>query len=119
MPEKKDISISKELKQVVKQTKENTKLLQHVIKHMATKEDLTNEIGSVRDEMANGFAGVRADIAKIRTEIMEIRTELIDIRKRLDNLEEIVKDHSHYTKEIDHAFVRIAVIEKQLGIKTN
>lgn len=84
------------------------KLLQHVVKHMATKEDLAREVGSVRK-----------DIAEIHADIIEIRTELTDIRRRLDSLEEIIGDHSHYTKEIDHAFARIAAIEKHLGIEAS
>ena len=86
-------------------------LVQHVIKHMATKEDLAREINYVRAEMTKGFSEIRADIAYIKG-------ELADIKDRLTSLEEIVSDHSHYTKEIDHAFARIAAIEKHLGIET-
>ena len=109
MPKKKDTTLN-----------EVGDLVQHVIKHMATKEDLTrmatkedltHGLNSVRAEMAKGFAEVRADIAYIKG-------ELADIKDRLTNLEELVSDHSHYTKEIDHAFARIAAIEKHLGIET-
>ena len=40
-------------------------LVQHVIKHMATKEDLAREINYVRAEMTKGFSEIRADIAYI------------------------------------------------------
>ena len=86
-------------------------LVQHVIKHMATKGDIV--------EVRKDIAELRTDIIEIRAEIIEIRTELADIRRRLDSLEEAVSDHSHYTKEIDHAFARIATIEKHLGIKAS
>ena len=59
MSKKKDITLN-----------EVGQLLQHVVKHMATKDDLSREIGSVRK-----------DIAEIRVEIIEIRTELADIRR--------------------------------------
>lgn len=54
-------------------------LVRHVVKHMATKEDLAREIGSVRAEMATkedltrGIGSVRKDIAGIRDDIIEIQ----------------------------------------------
>lgn len=110
MPEKKNITLN-----------EVGELVQHVVKHMATKEDLAREISAVRADMATkeDIGNVRKDIAELRVNIVEIRTELADIRQRLENLEEIVGEHSHYTKEIDHALSRIAVIEKHLGIEAD
>ena len=46
-----------------------------------------------------------------------IREELRDIKSRLFALEDKVRNHSGFTKEIDHALQRIATIEKHLGIK--
>jgi|SRR3989344_3498554 len=65
----------------------------------ATKHDMTN----MREEMASGFAG--------------IMTELADIKQRLKAVETAVGNHSGFSKEIDHAFERIAAIEKHLALK--
>jgi len=83
-----------------------------------------------------GFASVAGDIADVKKELSEfraemfefkqetrdelayIKSEIVDIRKRLSLLEEKVKGHSGFTKEIDEAFSRISIIEKHLGIKS-
>jgi len=70
-------------------------------KRMVTKED----IAVVRNEMAT------------KNDTAAILEELKDIKSRLKVLEEKVEDHSGHSKEIDHAFERIATIEKHLGIK--
>lgn len=70
-------------------------------KHMATKGDI---------------ADVRKDISGIRKDIAGIMVELRDIKARLTVIEEATENHAHYSKEIDHAFERIAAIEKRLGI---
>ena len=62
-------------------------MLGHVVKHMATKDDIAG--------------------------IME---ELADIKQRLKDVEAAVEDHAGHSKEIDHALERIAAIEKHLGI---
>ena len=87
-------------------------IVRHVVKHMATKED----IAEVRKEMATGFSDIRKEVAT-KTDIAGIMTELTDIKRRLKAVEEAVENHAGYSKEIDLAFERIAAIEKHLGIK--
>ncbi len=65
--------------------------------------ELTGEIDSLRIEMQEGFASIRA--------------ELRDIRQRLDALEEAARNSAGLTKEIDHIMERVGTIEKHLGIQ--
>jgi hypothetical protein len=75
-------------------------MLEHVVKHMLTKED------------GEKFA-TKEDVAKLDVKIdkldVSIHRELEAIKKQLENV-------SGYGKEIDHALERIAAIEKHLGI---
>lgn len=75
-------------------------MVEHVVKHMATKEDIVD----VKKEVAT------------KEDIAGIVAELKDIKQRLKDLEAMVKDHGGHSKEIDHALERIAAIEKRLGI---
>ena len=88
-------------------------MLSHVVKHMATKED----IAAVRKEMATkkDIAAVRGEMATKR-DIAGIMEELADIKRRLKDVEAAVEDHAGHSKEIDHALDRIAAIERHLGI---
>lgn len=71
---------------------------------------------ATKEEMTDGFAGIRKEMAT-KADIAGIMTELTDIKQRLKAVEIAVENHSGFSKEIDHAFARIAVIEKHLGIK--
>lgn len=78
------------------------------IKDMATKEDLKGlatkeELKAFRDETAENFRALRADVADVRRDVEELKA-------RADN-------SAGYSKEIDHALARIAAIEKHLGIE--
>ena len=89
---------------------------------MATKEEMASGFASIRkematkEEMADGFAGIRREMAT-KDDIAGIRTELADIKQRLKAVETAVGNHSGFSKEIDHAFERIAAIEKHLALK--
>lgn len=74
-----------------------------------------------------GFASVAEDITDIKSELAEfrdetrsgfrdLRTELKSIRRELDELKEKVLNVTGFRKEIDHAFERLAAIEKHLGL---
>ncbi len=75
-------------------------------KHMATKNDIAN-------------MATKHDIANMatKTDVAGIMSELAEIKQRLKTVEDAVEDHAGHSKEIDHAFERIAAIEKHLGIK--
>ena len=81
-------------------------MLSHIVKHMATKEDLekvdTNLV-AFQTETAENFREVKAEIA--------------DIRRVVEALQARVGNTEGYSKEIDHALARIARIEKHLGIE--
>jgi len=103
-------------------------LLMHVVEHMATREetatktDLADGLASVRGEMAEGFSAIREEMAT-KTEMSagfaSIRSEISEIKQELKNLEEMVQGHAGFTKEIDHALTRIAVIERHLGLQVS
>ena len=79
--------------------KEVGEMLAHVVEHMATKEELR----AFREETAENFRALRAEVADIRRDVEELKS-------RADN-------SAGYSKEIDHALARIAAIEKHLGIE--
>ena len=74
--------------------KELGEMLAHVVKHMATKEDIANVV----------------------VQLTSVERELKSIRRDLDDLREKVENVTGFQKEIDHALERIAAIEKHLGI---
>ena len=74
--------------------KELGEMLAHVVKHMATKEDIAN----------------------LARQLTSVERELKSIRRDLDDLREKVENVTGFQKEIDHALERIAAIEKHLGI---
>ena len=69
-------------------------MLGHVVKHMATKEDI---------------AALSGQVTSIEQELKTIRRDLDDLREKFENV-------SGYRKEIDHALERIARIEKHVGL---
>jgi DNA repair exonuclease SbcCD ATPase subunit len=90
-------------------------MLTHVVKHMATKDD----VAALRKELKGDIAEVRKEIVTkddLSEELAPIRSELKAIRRDLDDLREKVENVSGFQKEIDHALERIAAIEKHLGL---
>lgn len=86
--------------------KELGEMLSHIVKHMATKEDLEKvdtNLMAFQTETAENFREVKAEIA--------------DIRRVVEALQARVGNTEGYSKEIDHALARIARIEKHLGIE--
>jgi chaperonin cofactor prefoldin len=79
--------------------KELGEMLAHVVKHMATKDELKE----FREETAENFRALRAEVADIRRDLEEMKSRVANI--------------TGYGKEIDHALERIAAIEKHLGIE--
>jgi peptidoglycan hydrolase CwlO-like protein len=87
---------ARHLKSMTKKTtlKELGDMLAHVVKHMATKDDIAN----------------------LGEQLTSVERELKSIRRDLDDLREKVENVSGFQKEIDHALERIAAIEKHLGL---
>lgn len=87
--------------------------------HMATKEETNAGFAAIRKEMAtkDDIAAIRREMAT-KDDIAGIIDELRDIKARLKAVEAAVEDHGGHSKEIDHAFERIAAIERHLGIKS-
>jgi chaperonin cofactor prefoldin len=79
--------------------KELGEMLAQVVKHMATKDELKE----FREETAENFRALRAEVADIRRDLEEMKSRVADI--------------TGYGKEIDHALERVAAIEKHLGIE--
>ena len=110
-------------------TKETTlnelgQMLTHVVENMATKDDLAELRTELRAEMAELRTEFGVEMAELRTELRadmatgfsEIMTELTDIKRRLKTVEAAIEDHGGHSKEIDHAFERIAAIERHIGL---
>jgi len=88
-------------------------MLAHVVEHIATKDEVRT---IVRDEISVAKLATKADIAALAEQVAGIERDLKTIRRDLDELMEKVDNIAGYRKEIDHAFERIAAIEKHLGI---
>ncbi len=61
--------------------------------------------------MKQEFSSVRADIGSISDEIKSIHASLDEIHLEL-------KNHSGYSKEIDHLLERVVAIEKYMGMRS-
>ena len=110
-------------------------LLLHVVNNMATKED----IAAIREEMADGFADVRAEmatkkdladgLAAIREEMAtktemsagfaSVRSELSEVKERLGDVEETIESLSGLTVEIDDLSGRVRRVEQQVGLSVS
>ena len=93
-------------------------MLGYIVDHMATKDDLAE----IRAELKADIADIRttmatkADLVALAEQVAGIERDLKTIRRDLNDLMEKVENITGYRKEIDHAFDRIAAIEKHLGI---
>jgi septal ring factor EnvC (AmiA/AmiB activator) len=87
----------------------------------AVKKELKGNIADLRTELKGNIAELKtelkADIAKLGTQVASIERELKTIRRDLEDLREKLENVTEYRKEIDHAFARIAAIERHLGLK--
>jgi hypothetical protein len=84
-------------------------MLAHAVKHMATKDDITE----LRAEL-------KADVAKVDVKI-DVKIDKLDIpiHRELESIKAQLENVSGFGREIDHALERIAAIEKHLGINKN
>ena len=92
---------------------ELAEMLSHVVKHMATKED----VGRLEDRLERvetSLERVETRLDKVDARLASIETELASIRRDLDDLQEQFENVSGFRKEIDHALERIAAIEKKI-----
>ncbi len=92
--------------------KEIGDMLTHVVKHMATKDDIEKLAtkDDVRGIIREEVPGIVAE------ELKPLSSELKQIRRDLDGLKDKYENVSGFSKEIDHALERIAKIEKHLGL---
>jgi hypothetical protein len=79
-------------------------MLAHVVKHMATKDDLK-------------FLATKDDLISLAGQVASIERDLKVIRRDLNEVTEEVQNISGYRREIDHALERIGAIEKHLGVE--
>jgi uncharacterized coiled-coil DUF342 family protein len=103
-------------------------MLAHVVKHMATKE----ELAEVKEDIVGikqDIVGVKEDIVSVKQDIVGIKEELTAVKNTMATASEldivrrdvaIIKEktesHDGFAKEIDHTISRIVVIEKHLGL---
>ena len=81
-------------------------MLSHIVKHMATKEDL--------EKVDTNLVAFQTETAE---NFREVKSEIADLRRVVEALQARVGNTEGYSKEIDHALARIARIEKHLGIE--
>ena len=55
-------------------------MLEHVVKHMATKEDLNDGLAEVRNEMATGFLTLQTQVNSIETDIRGLKHSKLEFR---------------------------------------
>jgi flagellar motility protein MotE (MotC chaperone) len=84
--------------------------VRRVVEHMATK----SEIGEVQDKIAD-VKKTMVTKDDLREELASVRAELKSIRRELDDLAEKFENVSDFRKEIDHVLERVAEIERHLG----
>ncbi len=82
--------------------KEVGQMLEHVIKHMATKQDITDLAITYIIPQGEQLASIEAELKTLRAELGKLTNQVANI--------------VGYRKEIDNALERIAKIEKHLGI---
>jgi hypothetical protein len=108
---------------MVKKTtlKEIGEMLTHVVKHMATKDEIKDMVTKddirtiVRAELAE--YATKSDVRTIlRDETKGIREEFSSMRRDLDQISDTLDNLNGLPKEIDHALDRIAAIEKHPAI---
>lgn len=81
-------------------------MLSHIVKHMATKEDL--------EKVDTNLVAFQTETAE---NFREVKSEIADLRRVVEALQARVGNTEGYSKEIDHALARIARIEKHFGIE--
>jgi uncharacterized coiled-coil protein SlyX len=99
--------------------KEVGEMLAHVVRHMATKEDvakLVTRIDDFRAEMIDQFEHADKQIRATHDRLRDMSAEITVIHRRVERLEELGASTAGFAKEIDHLLTRVAEIEKHLGI---
>jgi len=94
-------------------------MMMHIVKHMATKEDIAEireematkvELAEVRKEMAT-----KAELAEVKN-TMATASELGIVRRDVEALKGESESHGGFAKEIDHVLSRVVVIERHVGV---
>ena len=88
-------------------------LLQHVVAHMATKEETAtkDDLANLRKEVAT-----KSDILKLHEQLTSIEAELRSINRRLDALEDAVGNLTGFANEVVDLRNRLETIEQHLGL---
>ncbi|MBI4086723.1 hypothetical protein HY416_01940 [Candidatus Kaiserbacteria bacterium] len=101
-------------------------LLMHVAEHMATKEEtatkteLAEGLAGIRAEMAEGFAAVREEMAtkvEMSAGFASVRSELSEVKERLTDVETAVENLSGLTTETDDLSDRMGRVERHVGLQ--
>jgi archaellum component FlaC len=64
-------------------------------------EDFGRQIGELREEMRDGFKGLRSEIKDVRSEIKDVRSEIKDVRSEIKDVRSEIKD---VRSEMDRRF---------------
>ena len=87
-------------------------MLTHVVEHMATKDD----VADIKTEMMEQFEHVDKQFHALDGRLRDMANEIAVIHRRVERLEELGASNAGFAKEIDHLLMRVAEIEKHLGI---
>jgi hypothetical protein len=100
-------------------SKETGEILDHIVSHMGTKDEIAGVKGEIRDpkaEMLDEFEDVDTRFSANHDQLRDISSEIAVIHRRVERLAELGASNAGFAREIDHALERIAAIEKHLGL---
>ena len=106
------------LTQYGKEIRDLTETMTHVVRNMATKQDvaeLREEVSEIRSVMVTK-TGHEAFRQECRDQYSRIAAGLASINRRLEKLEEEVAGLKGFAREIDDIRARVKDIEKHLGL---
>jgi vacuolar-type H+-ATPase subunit I/STV1 len=92
--------------------KEIGQMLDHVVKHMATRDELAD----LKTEMMDQFERVGEQFRTTDERLRGIASELAAIHRRIERLEELGASNAGFAKEIDLLLARVSAIEEHLGL---
>lgn len=77
---------------------------------------IKREVTGLKTEMLDQFQHVDAQFGATNDRLRDIAAELAEVQRGLERLDQLGASNAGFAKEIDHAFSRIAAIEKHLGL---
>jgi septal ring factor EnvC (AmiA/AmiB activator) len=89
----------------------------HVNERFDAVDDRFDRIETRLDRVESDIVVMKADITDMKEDARVMRRDIDSIYNSQERIEDRLDNHDGYTKEIDHAFVRIARIETHLNLE--